>query len=119
MNYRHFALALVAFVAVALSTGRRCASAAIRSRRSSSCSSAATASASAPASPTGTANAASGAHSATCPTAVPTVGTPEYDAILDELVTQNRQGVLALGGDCYLHWKGQRVLVKAPAPDTE
>lgn len=42
-------------------------------------------------------------------------GTPEYDAILDDLVAQNRQGILALGGDCYLHWKGQRVLVKAPA----
>ena len=37
--------------------------------------------------------------------------------ILDELVAQNRQGILALGGDCYLHWKGQRVLVKAPNPD--
>jgi Ca-activated chloride channel family protein len=42
-------------------------------------------------------------------------GTPEFDAILDELVVQNRQGLLALGGDCYLQWKGQRVLVKAPS----
>lgn len=46
-------------------------------------------------------------------------GTPEFDAILDDLVAKNRQGILALGGDCYLHWKGQRVLVKAPSEPTE
>lgn len=46
-------------------------------------------------------------------------GTPDYDKILDDLVAQNRQGLLAMGGDCYMEWKGQRVLVKAPADTAE
>lgn len=46
-------------------------------------------------------------------------GTPEYDAILDDLVARDQQGLLALGGDCYLQYKGQRVLVKAPSMPTE
>ncbi len=46
-------------------------------------------------------------------------GTPEYDAILDDLVTKDQQGLLALGGDCYLQYKGQRVLVKAPSQIAE
>ncbi len=46
-------------------------------------------------------------------------GTPEFDEILDDLVAKNRQGLLALGGDCYLQWKGQRVLIKAPAETAE
>lgn len=42
-------------------------------------------------------------------------GTPEYAALLDRLVAENRQGLLALGGEVYLLVDGRRTLVKNPA----
>ncbi len=41
----------------------------------------------------------------------------EYFKLVDDLVKENRQGLLAQGGDCYLLHNGQRVLVKAPNPE--
>lgn len=42
-------------------------------------------------------------------------GTPEFAEILDQLVAENRQGMLAQGGEVYLLFQGKRVLVKLPA----
>jgi Ca-activated chloride channel family protein len=41
----------------------------------------------------------------------------EYNRLVDELARDNRQGLLALGGDVYMLYKGQRVLVKGPETD--
>lgn len=38
----------------------------------------------------------------------------EYYALADDLASRGRQGLLAQGGDCYLLYKGQRVLVQGP-----
>lgn len=38
----------------------------------------------------------------------------EYGRLVDDLVAQNRQGLLAVEGDVYLLNRGQRILVKAP-----
>ncbi|MCC6659717.1 MAG: VWA domain-containing protein [Phycisphaerales bacterium] len=41
----------------------------------------------------------------------------EYHEIVTDLAKANRQGMLALGGDVYLLYRGQRVLVKGPATE--
>ena len=38
----------------------------------------------------------------------------EYNDLVTDLARENRQGMLALGGDVYLLYKGERVLVKGP-----
>lgn len=40
-----------------------------------------------------------------------------YNEIVTDLAKENRQGMLALGGDVYLLYQGQRVLVKGPATE--
>lgn len=42
-------------------------------------------------------------------------GTPAFDAVLDQLVREGRQGVLSRGGEVYLLVGGKRTLVKLPA----
>jgi len=42
-------------------------------------------------------------------------GTPEFHVVLDQLVKEGRQGMLARGGDVYLRVQGKRVLVKCPS----
>ncbi len=41
-------------------------------------------------------------------------GTPEFSTLLDQLIKENRQGMLAVGGDILLAVNNQRVLVKCP-----
>lgn len=44
-------------------------------------------------------------------------GSPEHIAILQALVTQNRQGILSLDGDIMLRFEGKNILVRhAPTP---
>ncbi len=42
-------------------------------------------------------------------------GTPEFQVVLDQLVKEGRQGMLARGGDVYLQVQGKRVLVRCPS----
>lgn len=42
-------------------------------------------------------------------------GTPEFTVVLDQLVKENRQGVLSRGGEVYLRVQGKRVLCKLPS----
>jgi hypothetical protein len=39
---------------------------------------------------------------------------PEYDALVDQLIKEGRQAVLAQRGEIYLQVSGKRVLVQAP-----
>jgi Ca-activated chloride channel homolog len=41
-------------------------------------------------------------------------GTPEFDKLVDQLVTEGRQGILALSGELLLVVDGKTVLIKAP-----
>ncbi len=45
-----------------------------------------------------------------------TIGTDEYASLADELLAANLGGLLALDGDVYFIWKGQRVLLQNTAP---
>jgi len=45
--------------------------------------------------------------------------TDAFYTLLDTLIEQNRQGVLAMGGDVYLSLKGKNVLVKLPTAGGE
>ena len=51
------------------------------------------------------------------PEAVIEFASDEYMKVVDDLAAQNRQGVLAQGGDCLLLYKGKRVLVKGPGAE--
>jgi len=55
------------------------------------------------------------AHETDAPEQTVEFGTPEFQTVLDELVKEGRQGMLARGGDVYLMVQGRRVLVKCPS----
>ncbi len=54
------------------------------------------------------------AQAADTPDQTVTFGTPAYTTLLDELITDNRQAVLANRGEIYMLHRGQRVLVINP-----
>lgn len=54
------------------------------------------------------------AQAADAPDRTVSFGTPAYSTLLDELITDNRQAVLANRGEIYLLHRGQRVLVINP-----
>ena len=39
-------------------------------------------------------------------------GTPEHSAMVAEMVTQGRQGVLSMSGEILLRYRGKNVLLK-------
>jgi hypothetical protein len=43
-------------------------------------------------------------------------GTEEFSKLLDRLIAEGRQGLLAVGGDVYMELDGRRVLVRLPRP---
>jgi Ca-activated chloride channel family protein len=56
-----------------------------------------------------------GAQETAKPDKVLEFGSPEFLALLDRLVSEGRQGILALSGDLLLMVDGKTVLIKAPA----
>ena len=43
-------------------------------------------------------------------------GTPEFYTLVDRLVSEGRQGILALSGEMLLSIDGKTILVKSPPP---